>query len=461
MSDAQQAEENKIGLSLSGGGIRAMIFHLGVCARLLEEKKMWARITKLSTVSGGSLAASFIFTWNESPKWPVKREEYLKVISNSYKFASSEFAWEIIWGRIKEGYLEAAQLFADSRRLIREASGLKAKIGMLFLSAIQAMFFPIGMYFQKEDNFAARFAGKLSDEFLNENKLKALPDNPEWLINALNYESGQTWYLSKNYNYRRNECETDANFISLDETPIGNAVAASAGLPGVLGVTKIIYQNNQISGHQEDENPLEGPYLWDAGIKDNLGTDLFFSLKDDRNLQPDFAEEINFLISSDATSILSPAQYFLSIPITRMPVIQLDRIAHYQRLLLKKKFQEGKHGGFIRIDLAHGDEMEKFSLMKFRFTKEEYFLIFGKGFDQANNFLNIQNKFDDVNNISWADYEGFSDFKAMRENLYYKKSFFEEAIEEILNFIVSLLEGGHGEPSTILEDPPEDESENF
>ncbi len=42
----------KIGLSLSGGGFRATVFHLGVLARLAEEGLM-EEVTCVSTVSGG------------------------------------------------------------------------------------------------------------------------------------------------------------------------------------------------------------------------------------------------------------------------------------------------------------------------------------------------------------------------------------------------------------------------
>ena len=44
----------KIGLALSGGGIRATVFHLGVLAR----QSLLEKITFLSTASGGRLAGS-------------------------------------------------------------------------------------------------------------------------------------------------------------------------------------------------------------------------------------------------------------------------------------------------------------------------------------------------------------------------------------------------------------------
>ena len=43
----------KIAIALSGGGVRATVFHLGVLARLTRQSLLES-VTLLSTVSGGS-----------------------------------------------------------------------------------------------------------------------------------------------------------------------------------------------------------------------------------------------------------------------------------------------------------------------------------------------------------------------------------------------------------------------
>ncbi len=60
----------KIGLALSGGGIRAAAFHAGVLLYLAETKKL-ELVTHISTVSGGTLLAGLIYhhskyTWPSS-----------------------------------------------------------------------------------------------------------------------------------------------------------------------------------------------------------------------------------------------------------------------------------------------------------------------------------------------------------------------------------------------------------
>src|SRR5262245_37526027 len=50
---------NSIGLSLSGGGFRATLFHLGAVRRL-NEFGILPKITTVSSVSGGSILNGFI-----------------------------------------------------------------------------------------------------------------------------------------------------------------------------------------------------------------------------------------------------------------------------------------------------------------------------------------------------------------------------------------------------------------
>lgn len=75
MSDGNVS--TKIGLSLSGGGIRASVFHLGVLRRLAEEHGL-ENVSVFSTVSGGSLVTAAIFA-HSGMRWPGS-EAYLSTI---------------------------------------------------------------------------------------------------------------------------------------------------------------------------------------------------------------------------------------------------------------------------------------------------------------------------------------------------------------------------------------------
>ncbi len=58
----------EIGLALSGGGIRAAVFHLGVLRRLADEGLLES-VTEVSTVSGGSLAMAALMS-KAGMQWP-------------------------------------------------------------------------------------------------------------------------------------------------------------------------------------------------------------------------------------------------------------------------------------------------------------------------------------------------------------------------------------------------------
>jgi NTE family protein len=53
------------GIALSGGGFRAMLFHAGALMRL-NELGILSRAQRISSVSGGSIAAGYLATvWNK------------------------------------------------------------------------------------------------------------------------------------------------------------------------------------------------------------------------------------------------------------------------------------------------------------------------------------------------------------------------------------------------------------
>ena len=60
-----------IALALSGGGIRAMVFHLGVL-KCLAERGLLEQVARMSTVSGGSLLVGLIFQQNNL-QWPSSK----------------------------------------------------------------------------------------------------------------------------------------------------------------------------------------------------------------------------------------------------------------------------------------------------------------------------------------------------------------------------------------------------
>jgi NTE family protein len=58
-----EAAAPKIGLALSGGGARAIAFHLG-CLRALNRLRLLDRVVVLSTVSGGSVIGAYFHAYS-------------------------------------------------------------------------------------------------------------------------------------------------------------------------------------------------------------------------------------------------------------------------------------------------------------------------------------------------------------------------------------------------------------
>ena len=66
------APRPSIALALSGGGIRAMVFHLGVMKHLAE-RGLLEDVAKVSTVSGGSLVVGLLLQQNQMG-WPTSEQ---------------------------------------------------------------------------------------------------------------------------------------------------------------------------------------------------------------------------------------------------------------------------------------------------------------------------------------------------------------------------------------------------
>ena len=76
-----------IGLSLSGGGYRATVFHLGLLARLAESQVL-EQVTVLSTVSGGSLCAGLLHGLNQM-QWPTSQDYIEKILPQAHHFLTT------------------------------------------------------------------------------------------------------------------------------------------------------------------------------------------------------------------------------------------------------------------------------------------------------------------------------------------------------------------------------------
>jgi NTE family protein len=258
---ARCAGAHRIGLALSGGGIRAAVFHLGVlrrlaCQRLLES------VSAISTVSGGSLVTATVVS-AAGMKWPSS-DEYLGSVYPELRrrlTAADLFSLRSIgWSGLAEFGLG----------LIRG----RAEILATMLERIWGV------------------SGRLAD----------LPDAPEWLINATCIDTGKNWRFSK-----REMGDWTFGRHYAPDVAVSVAVAASAAVPYAIGAMPLVLPaagwwetDPGTRGQMRPKTPPKTSVrLWDGGAYDNMGLEALS--KPGRGLR-----SCDFLICSDASGPLRP-----------------------------------------------------------------------------------------------------------------------------------------------------------
>ncbi|MGY3138342.1 NTE family protein [Bradyrhizobium sp. USDA 4501] len=258
---APSAGSCRIGLALSGGGIRAAVFHLGVLRRLASERLL-ENVSVASTVSGGSLVTAAIIS-QTGMKWPTS-DEYLHSV------------------------------YPQLRRRITAADLFSLKsIGWAGLAE-----FNLGLVRSR----AAVLATMLERVWGVAGRLADLPDAPEWLINATCIDTGKNWRFSK-----REMGDWTFGRHYAPDVPISIAAAASAAVPYAIGAMSLALP---ATGWWETDPASRGQLrmktpsttrvrLWDGGAYDNMGLEAV--TKPGRGLR-----SCDFLICSDASGPLRP-----------------------------------------------------------------------------------------------------------------------------------------------------------
>jgi NTE family protein len=299
----------RIGVSLSGGGFRATVFHLGVLARLAEEGRL-EDVAVLSTVSGGSLCVGLVYAHSDFG-WPSSREYLDQVLPKARDLLTSQDLQLGMIGRVLRVPTRIFDTRADDLSLLlQERWGVTAS-------------------------------------------LDALPPVPRWLINATCYETGENWCFE-----RQSMGDPEFGYSHDTDIPLSDALAASAGFPGLIGPLEFNTRRRtwfQYAGGQDAHGPLHntvpvqpafsGLHLWDGGVYDNLG------LESLRNSDGGWREGVDFLIASDGCSAQRSEKYRPWNAANRMVRgIMMDQIRSLRlRALLDRFKNHGDAGCFLQI----------------------------------------------------------------------------------------------------------------
>jgi NTE family protein len=226
--------ESGLGLCLSGGGYRAMLFHTGALWRL-NELGYLKQLTRVSSVSGGSIAAAVL-----GQRW------------GKLKFTEPGPKGQPVAANME------AEVVAPIRVLATQTLDVPAVITGMFLPGT---------------TIGSRLATAYRRHLFGDATLQDLPsdeEGPRFVINATNLQSGVLWRFSRPYiaDYR-------VGTILEPEVTLADAVAASSAFPPILAPARMRFQDGQYvpnSGEDLQTPPFTThPTLADGGVYDNLG----------------------------------------------------------------------------------------------------------------------------------------------------------------------------------------------
>ena len=295
-------ELRNIGIALSGGGIRAMIFHLGLF-KWLSENKMLKRVKKVSSVSGASLCVGMIYAHN-ALKWPTN-DEFPVVLSSIMNALQTD----------------------------------------LQLSAIRKLIFSPN-YWNKKVNIIAKV---LENKWGVHGNLAQLTGDTSWYVNCTTYETGKRFRFCK-----ENMGDYIVGYVEKPNIPISEVMAASAGFPALIGPYSLKTGNYRwITSTRYPEKKWHFPanqtlHLWDGGVYDNFGLESVFKFNDGGTLEND----VDFLIVSNASASIDlqsrkSAMSFKNLK--RILDISMDQVAALRSRTVMDFINRTRQGMYVKI----------------------------------------------------------------------------------------------------------------
>jgi NTE family protein len=224
--DEDKAPRPGIALCLSGGGYRAMVFHLGALWRL-NELGFFPKLKLISSVSGGSITAGVL---------------------------------GMRWGRLN--FNPASGIAAAYQDEVVAPICAMAQTTIDVGDVLKGIFLP--------GTVAGHVAQSYRRHLFGTATLQDLPDAPQFVINATNVQSGVLWRFSKPYME-----DWKVGVIPDPKVELALAVGASSAFPPVLSPARLDLNPNDFTPGTGSELQIL-PYttqaiLTDGGVYDNLG----------------------------------------------------------------------------------------------------------------------------------------------------------------------------------------------
>jgi len=225
LPDAEAGPVPGTGLCLSGGGFRAMLFHVGSLTRI-NGAGLLTKLDRISSVSGGSITAGVLaMNWN-------------KLAFNDAGVATN----------FDGLFVDPLRAFA--RKTIDVSSVL---IGALTPGTTIS------------DQIARRYR-----RLFGRHTLADLPARPEFVFDATSLQSGDLWRFST-----QTEGDWRVGSQHAPRTELARVVAASSAFPPILSPARLSFPDGALTGGS-DSDINQAPFttkvvLSDGGVYDNLG----------------------------------------------------------------------------------------------------------------------------------------------------------------------------------------------
>jgi NTE family protein len=231
VSDTTNGLEDGIGLCLSGGGYRAMLFHVGALWRL-NEAAILSQLKRVSSVSGGSITAGWLgLQWDK------------------LNFAGNKGVGANFQKVIADPIRNLAHRTIDAESIIS---------GVLLPGSV-----------------ADKVTNAYEKYLFGDAKLANLPDcsqnrAPHFILNSTNVQTGSLWRFSRPY-----MGDYQVGLIRNPDLSLATAVAASSAFPPVLSPLSLDVDPAEFD--PKTAGKLCGkPYndevvLSDGGVYDNMG----------------------------------------------------------------------------------------------------------------------------------------------------------------------------------------------
>lgn len=336
----------KLGLSLSGGGFRASLFHIGVLAALAE-RDLLRHVEVLSCVSGGSILGAHYYL-EVRRLLGAKRDEEI-----------TRQDWIALVERVAHDFLAGVQ----KNLRVRIGTNLWANLRMLF----QPGYTPTT---RLAELYEKHLFGRVQDD--GERELRHLQIHPKgdeslvpkyenWrrinkvpilILNATSLNTGHNWQFTTTWmgeppsaiesrvdgNYRLRRMYIDGEAPAHRDIHIGAAAAASACVPGLFTPLELrgLYPGITVR-------------LVDGGVHDNQG---MFGLLD---------QNCSVMLVSDASGQMStddqPADGPIGVLLRTVSLLQARvRVACFREIEARRK--SGRLKGMLFLHLKRGLEVE-------------------------------------------------------------------------------------------------------